>query len=247
MSHDEQGWILKNSILDLYNCDNQQLSDEKFVLDLTERTKNKLLMKTCIQPNVEKTSIGLTCRIGLKESHAIVNTFPTGNTAYIIISTCKDFNHDEITENLKEELGARSYEVITTKYKIPEGPHKILSHKTHRMSPLRKGDYYDHVLGGKRILAQFLCYVPLYETLGKDKKKEFFEWFSRRGEKDPSTKKVYKFKPQGETGIFYFRGVSSPYHTWPELDNFMVMHIQDFRWGIFMDQFFYTWHPHIEI
>jgi len=243
----QQDWILKNCILDLYNCDNPKLSDERFLLDLVKRTKDRLLMKTCIQPKVEKTSIGLTCRMGLKESHTLVNTFPVGNTAYIVISTCKDFDHDEIIKTLMDELNARSYEAITTKYKIPGGPHRILSHKTYRMSPLRKGDYYDWVIGGKRILAQLLCYVPLYETLGKDKKTEFIEWFSRRGEKDPSTNKVYKFKPQGETGIFYFRGVSCPYHTWPELDNFMANHIQDFRWGFFIDQFFYTWHPHAEI
>lgn len=237
-------WLLKNLSLDMYHCSPRKLIDKKFTLQLVKDLTDELGMKPCLEPRVEESSLGLTGGIGLMTSHTILNNFSTGRSSYAVISTCKDFNPDEIVDWLLKKLEGKNYEAVLTQYNVPKGPHKELFHRTEKMTPLRKkyNSIADDVkIDGVPVYQMFAYHLPLLEVLGEEGREVLLKFFAERARGVKVSRRVYQFQPMGETGAFQYKGFSSFHHTWPE-HGFMMRHVQTFGTPTLLDYFAYAYH-----
>jgi len=237
------GWFIKNLSLDMYRCNTRKLIDKEFTLQLVKDLTDELDMKPCLGPKVEESSLGLTGGIGLMTSHAVLNNFSAGRSSFIVISTCKDFNHDEIIKYLLEKFDGKNYEAMLMQYDIPKGPHIELFHKTEKMTPLREkySTITDVKKDGVPIYQAFGYHLSLLKTLGEQGERVLLKWFMKKAKSVKVSRRVYQFQPIGETGAFQYNGFSSFHHTWPEY-GFIMRHTQTFETPTFLDNFSYAYH-----
>lgn len=238
-------WFLKNLSLDIYHCNSDKLNNKEFNLNTIKDLTDELEMKTCFEPSVEKPYIGLTAGIGLMTSHVLLSNFPTGDRlSSIVISSCKDYDSDNVTNWLLKRFEGKNYESVLTQYEIPKGPHKKLSHKTEKMTSMRKE--YVRVLDTVNIDGipgfQSAEYdLPLLKTFGKDGQEIFLKWYEKKSKGVKVSRKLYQFQPMGETGVFQYSGFIDFHHTWPEY-GFIMNHTRNFWTPTLLDEFSYAYH-----
>jgi len=238
-------WLLKNLNLDVYQCNSDKLKDEEFTLQTVRDLTDELDMKSCLEPTVEKSYIGLTGGIGLMTSHALLSNIPSARQlSSVVISSCKDFNSDEVIEWMLKKFEGKKYEAILTQYDIPKGPHKKLSHKTEKMIPLRRecirvcNEIDINGISGFQAAEYDL---PLLGILGKEGKEAFIKWQEEKAKGVKVSQREYKFQPMGETGVFQYSGFTDFHHTWPE-HGFVMNHTRYFWTPTLLDKFSYAYH-----
>ncbi len=202
-------WYLKKLDLAIFDCGEQKLSDKVLVGNFLGSVYEKVSMETCVKPILKESSLGITGAVGLMTSHLAIRTFPSGRSAYLVLSSCGSYEADDVTSYARSVFGAKSYERFLTKYTIPDGPIQVLLHDSHNRTksfrPIVSERYVE-------------ISVPLREFT-KDKPEEIIEQLSLPRESSGSAG-FYHFQPQGETGIIVTPNILQFGHSWPECDEF---------------------------
>lgn len=98
--------------IDIENCDEQKLVDNKFIYRLLNDLPSKLNMHSITLPHVVEwkdkwsDTSGLSGFVIIAESHIAIHTFPEQRFTFVDIFSCKNFKAKEIADKIINELGS---------------------------------------------------------------------------------------------------------------------------------------------
>ena len=105
-------------IIDGYNGDSQKMQDVDFIYQLLDSYPSQIEMTKISLPKVSKyigskpEDWGVSGFVLIAESHISIHTFPERSYINIDIFSCKEFDAEQITRDLKQKFGlgeVRSY------------------------------------------------------------------------------------------------------------------------------------------
>jgi len=104
--------------LDIYGCNSEKLSDEKFIYNLLDELPNLIGMHKISKPNVTYfggnpngfDKGGVSAFVLITESHVTIHTFIADRFASVDIFSCNQFDVNKATNYLMEKLEAKKVE-----------------------------------------------------------------------------------------------------------------------------------------
>lgn len=104
--------------LDLYGCDKEKISDEKFIFNMLLNLPESIGMHRISEPQItaypgKEGSFdhgGISGFVLLAESHATIHTFVADGFALVDIFSCKNFNLDTTARLIVDMFGAKKVE-----------------------------------------------------------------------------------------------------------------------------------------
>jgi len=104
--------------LDMYNCDEDKISDKNFIFDLLDELPEKIGMHKISKPQLifypgKESSFdkgGISGFILIAESHISIHTFIEQKFASIDIFSCKSFDVEKAVKIVMDKLGAEKVE-----------------------------------------------------------------------------------------------------------------------------------------
>ena len=104
--------------LDIYGCNPEKLSDEKFVYNMLDEMPELIGMHKISKPNVtffpgNPSSFdqgGISAFVLITESHITIHTFIADRFASVDIFSCNEFDVNKATKYLMEKLEAKKVE-----------------------------------------------------------------------------------------------------------------------------------------